>query len=200
MRRLQSVPGFGLERTSTPEGLADYMDEITRLPHPIASRIVKLGPVELKFVFCRQHTEGFEWELEGEPFGEDVMPHVPPYWELVYNGAKEISSAITWDADYPERLDEAIQNSTRSELYRVGLQEALADATRDLRSAWKYRHYCLRRNFGGRLTGGDLSLAWRVLRKRTSEFLAAIRVLRNSLERHAEGPFVCEADRPAIEL
>ena len=177
MSRLQSVPGFGSERTSTPEGLANYVNEITRFPRPIASRIVKLGPVDLKFMFC---IDGLEWDLDGDPFGEEAMPHVPPYWELVYNGAKEVSDAITSDMDFPEKLDGAIQNSTRDELYRVGLQEALTDATRDLRSVWRYRHYALRSRLGAgeRLAGEELLRAWRVLRVRASEFIAAIRVLR----------------------
>ena len=177
MSRLQSVPGLGSERTSTPEGLANYVNEITRSPRPIASRIVKLGPVELNFMFI---IADLEWDLDGDPFGEEAMPHVPPYWELVYNGAKEVADAHPWDMDFPEKLDGAIQNSTRGELYRAGLQEAITDATRDLRSVWRYRHYALRSRLGvgERLAGEELLRAWRVLRVRASEFIVAIRLLR----------------------
>lgn len=203
-QRLQTIPDIGFDDTGTPEGLNEFLNRAP-FTHSVASRIVNLGPLALKFVFNVGGTyghgglSGWDWEVDDAPFGEETIEGVPPYWELVFNGAKEVGDTTWGDIDFPEKLDQAIQNSTRGELYRVGLRDALDEAESSLRNSWRYRHYRLRRGFGSRLTGSDLGYAWRAVRAHAGRAIIAIRTLRELLVA-AGGPYVLPEDRPAIEL
>jgi hypothetical protein len=151
MKCLQTVPSLGLERTSTPEGLTQYLEEIDRVPRTIASRIVPLGTpsVTVTLIYERWPEGDYSWNLTNQSSDYLASGSVGArYWNTVYEAARDLANAISSDHDYPEKLATVFEGSSLDFLYRYGVIEQLNEAEKRVRSTFRYRNY--RREFYGK--------------------------------------------------
>ena len=151
MKCLQTVPSLGLERTSTPEGLTQYLEKIDRVQRTIASRIVPLGTpsVTVTLIYERYPEGDYNWNLTDQSSDYLASGSVAArYWNTVYEAACDLTNAISSDHDYPEKLARVFEGSSLDFLYRYGLIEELNEAEKRVRSTYRWRNY--RREFYGR--------------------------------------------------